>query len=148
MSISSISSGTSSPADPRTSCVAVETLDLQCACPIWPTFNSDSALLRRIFGLRERWSYSNVLISGPQTIGEVDLERRRGDLHTMLQVQSHWLCLSKLFWRAIGPPELMEDLRGKSEGTQNRWSRAIGQERFVAAVPMSLLLCQHEIRGD
>lgn len=130
--------------------IAVQTLDLVRSCPIWATLGPGSALLRRILGLRERWSYRTITVAGPQTTDDVDVQRTgRTDLHTMLQLSSHWACLSPVFWHAIGPPELLDDLRGKKGGTRTiTWSRAVGNELFVAAVSMSLFLCQHEIRGD
>jgi len=62
----------------------------------------------------------------------------------MLQTEFHFECLSTVFWRVIGPPDLLEDLRGKHRGKDVPFS----PEAFVAAMPMSLFLCQHEIRGD
>lgn len=136
----------SSPAD-LLSGIEIETLDLVSACPLWTLYGLD-CIMRRVLGIRERWSHRTVMISGPRTIDQVNAERSRDDLHTMLQMASQWKCGSAIFWRAIGPAELMEDLRGSSGEKHIPWTPELGPEVYAAAVQMSLYLCQHEIRGD
>jgi len=77
MRVYSIVPRISSSADSRMSGIPVKTLDLVQSCPIWGGLASTSALMRRILGLRERWSHHTVMVSGPLTIEDVDRERTR-----------------------------------------------------------------------
>jgi hypothetical protein len=126
----------------------VETPDLIRSCPIWNAGylraeDDPAPLYRRIFGLRERWSREVVTVSTPFDINGI-LSR---DLHTSLQCLSYWRCQSKAFWKVVGPPELLNDLRGTNRGKVLQWSHGLSVEEVVASAPLQFYLCQHEITG-
>ncbi|MGD0571144.1 MAG: hypothetical protein ABSA78_22330 [Candidatus Sulfotelmatobacter sp.] len=69
-------------------------------------------------------------------------------LHTLWEFLSYWRCRSTVHWQVIGPPELLDELRGTNGGHPLPWNRDASLEQIAASHPMSLFLCQHEIGGD
>jgi len=128
--------------------IAIETLDLLRACPIWRKQASDTPFLQRILSLREHWSYRTLLISAPLGRREIlaGADDVGSDLHSSIQLLSYWRCRTEVLWRVIGPGALLADLRGNNGGEALPWSRS--DEDCAAAAPLALFLCQHEIRGD
>lgn len=135
---------------PRTPGIKVETLDLLHACPIWDAEcgRASTPFTRRILSLRERWSYQTVVTSAP--LGHDEFLATTGDLgmdlQSILQLLSYWQCRTTVLWRVIGPSAVLDDLRGTNEGQPLPWTRS--DEDVAASLPLSLFLCQHEIRGD
>jgi hypothetical protein len=131
----------------ESSSVQVETLDLLHACPIWHADylscgGAPAVFWRRVFRLRERWSHRTVVIAAPCDRNEI----LAADWHTSWQLLAYSQCRTTVLWRAVGPPELLADLRGNNSGRPLPWHRS--NEEVAEAAPLSLFLCQHEIRGD
>ena len=127
----------------------VETEDLVDSCPIWRADyerlgNNPTPFYRRIFQLRERWSHQRVAIGAP-----VEISKLTGlDLQTSIQRLAFCRCRSEAFWKVVGPPALLADLRGNNEGKQLPWSSRWSVDEIAESAPLELYLCQHEIRGD
>jgi hypothetical protein len=125
----------------------VETEDLIDSCPIWRADyerlgNNPTPFYRRIFRLRERWSHELVTIGAP--INRLPV----CDLQTSLQSMASHMCQSEAFWKVLGPPALLVDLRGSNDGKHLPWSCGRSIEEISESFPLELYLCQHEIRGD
>jgi len=83
------------------------------------------------FAVRRRWSGRTVQIAAPIAklqvpVDEIQLQWR--------MLQYAW-CRSPVFWKVVGPPELMEELARIRTAV---WGKP----------GASIYLCQHEIRGD
>jgi hypothetical protein len=85
-----------------------------------------------------------LLIAAPRWKDEI----RPLDLHSQLEFLWYWKCRSTVHWQVIGPPELLDDLKGTNGGHQLPWNCGAALEEIAASHPMSLFLCQHEICGD
>jgi hypothetical protein len=114
--------------------VRVRTLDLLQSCPIWVSQYArlyDHPPMRATFEMRRRWSDRVVCVTAPVGIGQVP----GADMDLITQKLSYWKCRSQSFWKAVGPPALMEDLAKIQAAVWGRYGTV-------------LYLCQHEIRGD
>jgi len=132
------------PINPRIRGLEVETLDLLHSCPIWLYDGIGACLGRRIFGIRERWSYQRVMVAPPCNLRTIYPD----DLQSSLFLLSSWRCPTSTVWRAIGPPPLLDDLEGSRGGVSLPWGSSHSEEEIIATHPLSLFLCPGQILGD
>jgi len=119
--------------------IIVRTEDLLQSCPV---ARSQSSFMRnhadppnfpwsQFYGLRRRWSHRVVELGAPIGFSHVPLN----EIAMQAQMLSYHACRSKLFWKVVGPPELMKELAQLPTAVWGGYGA-------------SLYLCQHEIIGS
>ena len=113
----------------------IETLDLLKSCPTWSCPCLPLRPAMREF--RRRWSHKWVQIGPPESPAYGD----------PMRAAAYSQCMTRTVWRVLGPAEFLRELGDTIEGYPE-FPESLSYAYRPARRPLSMYLCQHEIRGD